>query len=70
MSGGWLEPWHRAVSALPFEWTEYAFMRLALLAVLLIAPLLAGLGTVVVANRLAFFPRPSGMRPSPASRWG
>jgi zinc transport system permease protein len=55
MSGAWLEPWHRAVSALPFEWTEYAFMRLSLLAVLLIAPLLAGLGTVVVANRLAFF---------------
>jgi zinc transport system permease protein len=55
MSGAWLEPWHRAVSALPFEWSEYAFMRLSLLAVLLIAPLLAGLGTVVVANRLAFF---------------
>lgn len=55
MSGGWLEPWHRAVSLLPFEWTEYAFMRLALLAVLFIAPLLGGLGTVVVANRLAFF---------------
>jgi zinc transport system permease protein len=55
MSGAWLEPWHRAVSVLPFEWTEYAFMRLSLLAVLLIAPLLAGLGTVVVANRLAFF---------------
>jgi zinc transport system permease protein len=30
-------------------------MRLALLAVLLLAPLLGGLGTVVVANRLAFF---------------
>ncbi len=55
MSGGWLEPWHRSVSLLPFEWTEYAFMRLALLAVLFIAPLLGGLGTVVVANRLAFF---------------
>jgi zinc transport system permease protein len=55
MSGAWLEPWHRAVSMLPFEWTEYTFMRLSLLAVLLIAPLLAGLGTVVVANRLAFF---------------
>jgi zinc transport system permease protein len=55
MSDAWLAPWHRAVSLLPFEWTEYAFMRLALLAVLFIAPLLGGLGTVVVANRLAFF---------------
>jgi len=55
MTGAWLEPWHRAVSLLPFEWSEYAFMRLALLAVLFIAPLLGALGTVVVANRLAFF---------------
>lgn len=55
MTCAWLEPWHRAVSLLPFEWSEYAFMRLALLAVLFIAPLLGGLGTVVVANRLAFF---------------
>ena len=55
MNNAWLEPWHRAVSFLPFEWTEYAFMRLALLAVWFIAPLLGGLGTVVVANRLAFF---------------
>jgi len=55
MNGGWLEPWHRAVSLLPFEWADFAFMRLALLAVLFIAPLLGALGTVVVANRLAFF---------------
>ncbi|MBE2180822.1 MAG: metal ABC transporter permease [Chthoniobacterales bacterium] len=55
MSGGWLEPWQQAVAALPFEWTEFEFMRLALLAVLIIAPLLGALGTVVVANRLAFF---------------
>ena len=55
MSEAWLDPWHRAVSLLPFEWAGYAFMRLALLAVLFIAPLLGALGTVVVANRLAFF---------------
>lgn len=55
MSGAWLEPWHRVISALPFEWADFAFMRSALLAVLLIAPLLGALGTVVVANRLAFF---------------
>lgn len=55
MNGAWLDPWHAAVTALPFAWTEFEFMRLALLAVLLIAPLLGALGTVVVANRLAFF---------------
>lgn len=55
MSGVWLETWHRAVSMLPFEWAQFGFMRLALLAVLLLAPLLGGLGTVVVANRMAFF---------------
>jgi len=50
-----LAPWHAAVSALPFEWARYGFMRLALLAVLLVSPLLGALGTVVVANRMAFF---------------
>jgi zinc transport system permease protein len=52
---GWLDAWHQAVSLLPFEWAQFGFMRLALLAVLLLAPLLGGLGTVVVANRMAFF---------------
>lgn len=50
-----LAPWHTAVSALPFEWARYGFMRLALLAVLFVSPLLGALGTVVVANRMAFF---------------
>lgn len=50
-----MSPWHAAVSALPFEWARYEFMRLALLAVLFISPLLGSLGTVVVANRMAFF---------------
>lgn len=47
--------WHGAVSSLPFEWARYEFMRLALLAVLFVSPLLGSLGTVVVANRMAFF---------------
>ncbi|MBJ7258038.1 MAG: metal ABC transporter permease [Chthoniobacterales bacterium] len=50
-----LAPWHAAISALPFEWARFGFMRLALLAVLLVSPLLGALGTVVVANRMAFF---------------
>ncbi len=55
MSVSWLDPWHRLLGWLPFEWAGYEFMRLALLAVLLISPLLGALGTVVVANRMAFF---------------
>ena len=47
--------WHDAVSALPFAWAGYEFMRMALLAVLFVSPLLGALGTVVVANRMAFF---------------
>ncbi|MEI7864516.1 MAG: metal ABC transporter permease [Chthoniobacterales bacterium] len=55
MSALLLEPWHRMLSAMPFAWTQYEFMRLALLAVLFISPLLGAMGTVVVSNRLAFF---------------
>ena len=55
MIESFLAPWHAAVSALPFEWARFGFMRLALLAVLLVSPLLGALGTVVVANRMAFF---------------
>ena len=50
-----LSLWNQAVSALPFEWAGYEFMRMALLAVLFVSPLLGALGTVVVANRMAFF---------------
>lgn len=50
-----LAPWHGFVSSLPFEWARYEFMRHALLAVLFVSPLLGALGTVVVANRMAFF---------------
>lgn len=55
MSALLLELWHRMLSAMPFAWTQYEFMRLALLAVLFISPLLGAMGTVVVSNRLAFF---------------
>jgi len=37
------------------SWTHYGFMRMALYAVLLIAPLYALLGTMVVDGRMAFF---------------
>jgi zinc transport system permease protein len=40
---------------LPFEWARYEFMRNALVAVLLVSPLFALMGTLVVNNRMAFF---------------
>ena len=55
MIEAFLSHWHAAVSGLPFDWARYGFMRLALLAVLIVSPLLGALGTVVVANRMAFF---------------
>lgn len=43
------------IAAFAWEWTSYGFMRMALVAVLLIAPLYAMLGTMVVDGRMAFF---------------
>lgn len=40
---------------LPFEWTEFAFMKNALLAVLLITPLFGLVGAMIVNNKMAFF---------------
>lgn len=44
-----------AISRLPFEWAQFEFMRNALLAVIIVAPLFALIGTLVVNNRMAFF---------------
>ena len=46
---------HDLLSRLPFEWAQFAFMRQALVAVLLLSPLFALIGTLVVNNRMAFF---------------
>ena len=40
---------------LPFEWTEFAYMKNAFLAVLLITPLFGLVGTMVVNNKMSFF---------------
>lgn len=40
---------------LPFSWGHYQFMQNALLAVLIVSPLLALMGTMVVNNKMAFF---------------
>ncbi len=50
-----IEVWYRIVELLPFDWTQYAFMKNALLAVLLVTPCFALLGTMVVNNRMVFF---------------
>lgn len=47
--------WHSIIASLPFEWAPYTFMANALLAVLLMAPVFAMLGCMVVNNRMAFF---------------
>ncbi len=47
--------WHHLLGGLPWEWAQHGFMRLALLAVLLAAPLFALIGTQVVGLRLVFF---------------
>jgi len=47
--------WHHLIGSLPFAWAQFAFMRTALLAVLIVSPLFALMGTLVVNNRMAFF---------------
>lgn len=43
------------ITAFTSGWMQYGFMRLAMLAVLIIAPLYGLLGTMVVDGRMAFF---------------
>jgi len=52
--------WHLWLAHLPFEWAQYDFMHNALLAVLLVSPLLAVLGCLVVNNQMAFFSEAMG----------
>ena len=58
--GGRMIAWHTLLAALPFEWAQYDFMHLAFLAVLIMAPLLALLGCLVVSNQMAFFSEAMG----------
>lgn len=53
-----MELWYRLVDLLPFEWAvpgKMLFMKNALLAVLLLAPIFGILGTMVVNRQMAFF---------------
>lgn len=47
--------WHQLISLLPFDWAQFAFMHNALLAVLIVTPLFALLGCLVINNQMAFF---------------
>lgn len=51
-----MEIWYAFVNHfLPFAWTHHTFMKNALLAVLLVGPMFAIMGTMVVNNKMAFF---------------
>lgn len=48
--------WYSLVDLLlPFDWMQYAFMKNALLGVLLVTPIFGLLGTMIVNNKMAFF---------------
>jgi len=47
--------WYKFIDLLPFAWTNYEFMKNALLAVVIITPCFGLIGTMIVGNRMAFF---------------
>ena len=50
-----MNAWSWCVSRLPFDWASYGFMQNALLAVVLITPVLALLGCMIINNQMAFY---------------
>lgn len=50
-----IQAWYQLLQLLPFQWVQYDFMKNALLAVLLVTPVFALLGTMIVNNKMAFF---------------
>ena len=51
-----MEVWYAFVNHfLPFAWAGHGFMKNALLAVLLVGPMFAIMGTMVVNNKMAFY---------------
>ncbi len=47
--------WYDLIELLPFSFVQYDFMKNALLAVLLIAPLFGLAGTMVINNRMSYY---------------
>lgn len=50
-----MQLWYSIIGIFPFEWTQYSFMKNAMLAILLISPIFGLLGTMTVNNKMAFF---------------
>ncbi len=51
-----MEIWYSIVDHLfPFTWAQHMFMKNALMAVLLVGPMFAIIGTMIVNNKMAFF---------------
>ena len=53
--GDAMSEWYSLVSCLPFSWTEFDFMKNALLALVIVCPCFGLVGTLVVGNKMAFF---------------
>lgn len=47
--------WYALMETLPFDFLQYSFMKNALLAVILIAPIFGFAGTLVINSRLSFY---------------
>lgn len=50
-----MELWYSIVNCLPFEWVQFNFMKNALLAVILVTPVFALLGCLVINCQMSFF---------------
>jgi zinc transport system permease protein len=50
-----IDLWYKFIDLFPFVWTNYEFMKNALLAVIIITPCFGLIGTMIVGNRMAFF---------------
>ena len=50
-----LELWYNLLDLLPFEMFHWTFMKHALLAVILLAPLFGLMSTMIVTGKMSFF---------------
>ena len=50
-----MEIWYKFCELLPFSWLEYDFIKNALLAILIMTPLLGLVSTMIVTGKMSFF---------------
>ncbi len=50
-----MELWYSLLNCLPFEWLHFEFMKNALLAIILVSPIFALLGCLVINCQMSFF---------------